>query len=138
MPKKNSLIFALMKGLFFILILVIVSSFFLPDRAAACDTGGHDAEMACCETGLHGKQPTDYISCAIHLPDKAAGQHHGPCDGGCSSTGCHCPVTALSLTLLQGNKHDLPLVNFKSHLPFYTAPGISSGYLSIWRPPKID
>ena len=65
------------------------------------------------------------------------GAHGKDCDGNCGNPACHCPTNCTNFTIpffdgFLGIKSIVSKPNFYYQDTYY-----SSGFLSIWQPPKI-
>lgn len=127
-------------------ILLLLSGFFLmPAWSYACGTGTDKTEMSCCEQGQ-----TDQSCCEQETVTGAeaccSSQEPGEetcdsrCGGACGQGSCHCPIVHSSFALpvfsfeLEHNKSRYFLQKVKFHeKEFY----LSSGFYSVWLPPKI-
>ncbi len=133
-----------MKNIFHIAFLIFVFGvLFMPPQVLACENRSGNSEMACCKKN----KVSD-----IHKKDCCAKKHgvkkHGAqnpknnskkdCDG-CDQNSCSCAPSSLSFTLptlfyLENKTFNSSKVTEKSS---YTETYVSSGFLSIWLPPKL-
>ncbi|QEC73291.1 hypothetical protein FSB73_18065 [Arachidicoccus ginsenosidivorans] len=104
----------------------------MPNMSYACNSTSGKTETSCYEKGKVCDK-ADKSCCAEHHSKKGA---HDDCGGGCNNA-CHCPsVTAVALLFKSAAKNNI-FVNSKqqSYIPEFI---LSSGFHSIWLPPKIS
>ncbi len=129
------------KKVFFILMTLGIVFYFIPATANNMDMScsKHEAkDMSCCEgenTTASKDAADNDIPWQLNKPEKQKDEH-GCCEGSCPAPACHCPVTAVYVTIVTHTKSDDwldPGVSLFPSIPF----DIFSGFSSIWRPPKI-
>jgi|SRR5690625_3881628 len=129
------------KKVFFILLTLGIAFYFIPATAKDMDMPCHEHEemdMSCCKeenTTASNDAVDDDISSNLNQPEKQKDEH-GCCEGGCPASACHCPVTAVFVTVLTQTKSADwldPGIGLFPSIPS----DVSIGFSSIWRPPKI-
>ena len=117
----------------YILLIVMLGFFWTPTLAYACGKTAEKTEKSCCDKLT--SQPKDKDCCKSHSKKD---KNDDDCDGKCKNPACHCPTApfAFALTLDAGMKNHI-LVPEKLTIG-YTHSYISSGFHSIWLPPKIS
>jgi hypothetical protein len=117
----------------FILLSVLTGFFLVPGVTYGCGSNpGKEAASCCQERQARGKD--EQSCCAGHHSKKSADNDH---DKGCSHHFCHCSsVSATVLSYSDSVKHYLLVIPKKEyHLSDFV---LSSGFHSIWLPPKIS
>ena len=124
-------------------ILLLLLGFFLtPALSYACDSDMDDTEMSCCAADqTFGQAPSGKVSASC-CSGEASGQETcgGNCEGACGQSACSCPITHSNFALLvlsfdwEGNRCRYAFQKTKFHdKEFY----LSSGFNTVWLPPKI-
>lgn len=132
MIQKN--IFAILKNLVIILFFSLTGALLVPKAARACCCGHHAMKEIACKKQAATHRSTNNSSCNIHDAATAHSPQHNPHSGqgtcNCSSSNVNGNVTEISHHLLFGGLK-------KVFMPPYIISSPSSGYFSLWRPPKI-
>ncbi|MBP7642689.1 MAG: hypothetical protein KA767_05085 [Saprospiraceae bacterium] len=116
-----------------IILLIVMLGFFLtPTLTYACGKPAEKTEKSCCEKGVSISDKKD--CCKTHSEND---NNNDGCEGKCGHPSCHCPITPLTIALpfVSKEKHNFYFVE-KQSIP-YTETYTSSGFCSIWLPPKI-
>lgn len=117
------------KKILIILLLISIGFISTPNVSYACNSYSAKAE-----TSFYSKGKTCDESCCGEQHSKKG--VHDDCTGGCNNV-CHCPsVTAVAVPFISTVKHYIFIYSKQRYYP----PGIilSSGFHSIWLPPKIS
>jgi len=121
-----------MKLRFFIFTLFFLGLFCVPIKGYACATtkSVHKVTSTKCEPSKTQKQ----ACCADHSNKKS-----DPCSGKCGSTKCLTSCTTINLLLNTAFEFEVnTYVHFVQKTGFYYVdPYVSTGFFSIWLPPKI-
>lgn len=107
--------------------------FLTPTLTYACGKSVEKTEKSCCKKET---SKSDKKDCCKNHSQKD--KNDDDCDGKCKNPSCHCPTAplAFALTLDAGMKNHIIVLE---NLTFgYTQSYISSGFHSIWQPPKIS
>ena len=117
----------------YILLIVMLGFFLTPTLTNACGKSHTKTEKSCCNKKT---SQTDKKDCCINHTDN--NQNNDGCDGKCKNHSCHCPTVCFGCTLpfTSEPKYSILVVSKKQFFP-YTNPYPSSGFHSIWQPPKI-
>jgi hypothetical protein len=117
----------------FILLSVLTGFFLMPKLTYACGANSDKVETVCCKEGRVCDQD-DKSCCADHHSKNRADDD---CGGQCNHGSCHCPsVTAPALPDGEGIKRPIFIPQKQR---YYLADFVlSSGFHSIWLPPKIS
>lgn len=132
MIQKN--IFAILKNTVIILFFSLAGILLAPKAARACCCGHHAMkEMGCKkQTVIH--RSTNNSCCIIHDTATAHYPQHNPHSGqgtcNCSSSNGNGNVTKINHHLLFTGLKEVSLCSYIISSP-------TSGYFSLWRPPKI-
>lgn len=118
----------------YILLIILLGFFMAPTISYACGKSHSETEQSGCDNNTSELDKEDCCK------TKHAQSNHddGDCGDKCGDSSCHCSAHSFScaLTYASETKLDLFVVSDKQHL-HYTNLYISSGYHSIWQPPKI-
>lgn len=108
--------------------------FLTPTLTYACGTNTEKTEKSCCEKGTSKTDKKDCCKKDHSQKDK----NDDGCGGKCKNPSCHCPTLnfTIALPFVSELKHRISFVEKQSIL--YTETYISSGFHSIWLPPKIS
>ena len=138
----------------FSIVLVIMLGFFLmPTLSYACGKD-HKKNAQSHTAATHSQTTISIGSKANSCCDKKTSQtekkdccknkhsqnnnDNDDCNGKCGNSSCHCPAVAFGFILYSSElKYNLAIVPQKQFF-LYSDPYISSGYHSIWQPPKIS
>ena len=106
---------------FYILLLVVLGFFMMPSVAFACGT--KTEQKNCCK-----KENTSNES------------SHDGCNGACKDLSCNSSTVYMGLTSLFHTELNSQLFSFSTEKQnyYYSEIFISSGFRSIWLPPKIS
>jgi hypothetical protein len=117
-----------------ILLIVMLGFFLTPTLTYACGTSAKKTEKSCCEKGASKADKKDCCKQDHSQKDK----NDDGCGGQCGNSSCHCPTLniAIALPFVSELKHNVFIAQKRS-IP-YTETYFSSGFLSIWLPPKIS
>ena len=119
------------KNLHIATLIFILGIFLMPTLNYACGT---NAEKRCCKNEMPSK--TEKKSCC---ESKKSENQNKPCGGKCGHS--NCTVTVINYSLIPLNDIDFRnnafvLSNKKQNF-FYDDTFLSSGFTSVWLPPKI-
>ena len=106
--------------------------FLTPTLTYACGKKSEKTEKSCCEKGT-SQNDTKECCKKSHSQDN---KNDNGCGGQCGNPSCHCPTVNITLPFVSEVKHNLFYVEKLSI--YYTETYISSGFRSIWLPPKIS
>ncbi|MEC3875205.1 hypothetical protein [Chryseobacterium salviniae] len=140
--KKNNLIcnFAVLKNLRIhigIITLICLGFFLIPTQSYACSKKSTRTEQASCEKE-HSKKSEHKSSCKDKSCKKCKDGHD--CGGNCKHSSCRCGASTTSLNLpivIELKAKNLFAAAKKQKFGFKQA-YYSSGFFSIWLPPKIS
>ena len=115
--------------------LIVVLGFFLtPTLTYACGKSHTQTEKSCCDKKT---SQTDKNDCCKNKNSHNQ-KDNDDCGGKCGHSSCHCPTVSFSfIPSTPELKYNLLVVAQKQFF-LYSDPYISSGYHSIWQPPKIS
>ena len=118
-----------------ILLIVMLGFFLTPTLTYACGKKTEKTEKSCCEKSPSQTGETKECCKKSHSQDE---KDDDGCNGQCGNPSCHCPTINISITLpiFSELKHSVFYVEKLNFL--YTETYISSGFHSIWQPPKIS
>lgn len=92
------------------------------------------AEKSCCKKEISSK--SEKKECCSDTHSKNKGKH---CDGKCGHSGC--TTSVLNLNIISTNVFDIEFKNIdfytKKDSFYHSKTFISSGFTSVWLPPKI-
>lgn len=117
----------------YILLLVVLGFFMSPTTAMACNQKG---EMTCCAKKSTAKK--EKKDCCSKKQSSKKESHDG-CNGACKNITCGGSFVYLGMTNGIQLEFNNPLFDFstKKQNFYYSNIFVSSGYKSIWLPPKI-
>ncbi len=133
-----------MKNIFHIVVLIFVFGVLVtPSHILACEKRGSNSELACCKKSK--VSDTNKKDCCANKQGVKKHCTQNPKDNSkkdsddCDQNSCSCAPTSLSFTLpstfyLENKAFNPSKVTEKSS---YTETYVSSGFLSIWLPPKL-
>lgn len=115
-----------------ILLIVMLGFFLTPTLTYACGKSAEKTEKSCCKNETSKSEKKD--CCKSHSQND---KNDDGCGGKCKNPSCHCPTTppTIALPFVSKEKQNILFIE-KQNIP-YTETYISSGFLSIWLPPKI-
>ncbi|PKQ46141.1 hypothetical protein [Confluentibacter flavum] len=120
-----------MSRFLYIVCLTLFGFILIPTNSYACGTSREKSERTCTKDKLAN---SDIQDCC-----KQADSSHSEkgCDGICSNAGCHCPSVFSNVTNPLFTKLvQVKFIETTTNL-YYQETYYSSGFLSIWQPPKI-
>ncbi|MCO5255090.1 MAG: hypothetical protein M9892_12090 [Bacteroidetes bacterium] len=118
-----------------ILLIMMLGFFLTPTLTYACGKKTEKTEKSCCEKSTSQTGNSKDCCKKSHSQDD---KNDDDCNGQCGNSSCHCPTIniTIALPIFPELKHSVfyaKKLNF-----FYTETYISSGFRSIWQPPKIS
>ena len=117
----------------YILLIALLGFFLTPTLTYACSKSHTQTEKSCCDKKT---SQTDKNNCCKNKSSHNQKDNDG-CGGKCGHSSCHCPTVSFSfIPSTPELKYNLLVVAQKQFF-FYSDPYFSSGYHSIWQPPKI-
>lgn len=139
---------------FSIVVVIMLGFFLMPSVSYAC--GKHHDKKG--QTHFAIKFPQSTISASTNInsccgtetsqsckkgccdkKNSQNGNHDDGCSGKCGHSSCHCPTVNFGFTLpFFSEPKQRFIVAFKKQFFTDTDPYISSGFYSIWLPPKIS
>lgn len=136
--------FTMTKKFHISLLIVTLGFFLMPTLTFACGT---NAEKSCRGVSSGKKRPSAKTqkkdcckkgTCTAHHHSK--GKNHDGCDGNCNDSSCHCSPTHFSVTLPSSVEMKPKYFHFFTEKQtFYDKETyLSSGFCSVWLPPKIS
>ncbi|MEX0995841.1 MAG: hypothetical protein WDZ45_02185 [Flavobacteriaceae bacterium] len=123
-----------MTRFFYITFFTLVGFIMTPTVTYACSSKSNETEISSNNSNKESLQKND--SC--NKEKGQCGEHEKDCDGKCGNSNCHCPSSSISFTIpffaqLSQTKIILSKPKFYYQETYY-----SSGFTSIWLPPKIS
>lgn len=117
----------------YIAFLTLIGLSVAPPEVYACGSKSKNKETAC----SHYSETDSENNACCDTEKGQCNKHGNDCDGKCGNPSCHCPTNHTTFLLpvfikLSGTKS----INNKPN-SYYQNSSYSSGYLSIWLPPKI-
>ena len=120
-----------MKNLFHTFILILTIGFFLPTSGYACGT---KIEKSCCKKVTSSK--TEKNDCCKNKQSK---DKDNSCGGKCGHS--NCTTSSVTFSLISFNEIQFKNNNFDFSIEkpkfYHSKTFISSGFTSVWLPPKI-
>lgn len=112
--------------------LVLMGFFLIPNVAQACEM---NTKKSCCTT-------QDHSCCATHKESKQDKKNQKSCDNGkCNDTSCTCSTVVFGSSMFILTFEEIKTSDFyfnkKEKVSFFSKTFISSGFRSVWLPPKI-
>lgn len=122
-----------MTRFFYIALIILIGFIIIPTNTYAWETKSEKIENTCTKQSDTEKEKKN----CCNPEKKQCGKHGKDCGGDCSNADYHCPTNCLNFILpfFDGFSEIKIIVN-KSNF-FYQDTYNSSGFLSIWLPPKI-
>mgnify|MGYP007002410068 FL=1 len=122
-----------MTRFFYIALLTLIGFFLTPTDTYACGSKSENIENTCTK---QSNTETEKKDCC-DTEKGQCGKHGKDCDGKCGNPACHCPTncTNFTITFFDGFSGITIIVNKPNF--YYQDTYYSSGFLSIWQPPKI-
>ncbi|MDT3401943.1 hypothetical protein [Mucilaginibacter terrae] len=117
-----------------VLLLIMSLGFFLmPGKTYACVSAKAQKERSACKKMQTDKHDAKHDCC------KGKKQHKKACDGKCKSCVCNnVPATHFSMLASVNSNAQHAFAETQKTTFGYKAAHYSSGYISIWLPPKIS
>ena len=120
-----------MKNLFHTFILILTIGLFLPTSGYACGT---KIEKSCCKKEISSK--TEKKDCCKNKQSK---DKDNSCGGKCGHS--NCTTSSVTFSLISFNEIQFKNNNFDFSIEkpkfYHSKTFISSGFTSVWLPPKI-
>lgn len=119
----------------FILLIVMLGFFLTPTLTYACGKKTEKTEKSCCEKSP--SQTGDTKECCKKSHSQNDKNDDG-CNGQCGNSSCYCPTINITIAfpVFSELRHSVFYTEKLSF--FFTETYISSGFHSIWQPPKIS
>lgn len=116
------------------ILFLILSITLMPSIVFACASG---SEKSCCKKEITKSETKS--NCTETSPTPAGDEDcEGNCGGDCGHNNCHCSGTTLHVLFIATTKSNVFQTKVeKQFFPKRDTPP-SSGFLSIWLPPKIS
>lgn len=122
-----------MTRFFYITFFTLIGFIMLPTVTYACSSTSNETEINSNNSNNASLQKND--SCNKEIGQ--CGNHGKNCDGKCSNPICHCPTSCTNFTIpFLAQFSQVKLILSKPNF-YYQETYYSSGFLSIWLPPKI-
>lgn len=115
-----------------ILLIVMLGFFLTPTLTYACGKSVEKTEKSCCKKET---SKSDKKDCCKNHSQKD--KNDDDCDGKCKNSSCHCPTAPLAIVLPFVTEMKYYNIFLEKVTIAYTETYISSGFRSIWLPPKI-
>ena len=106
--------------------------FLTPTLTYACGKPAEKTEKACCKKETSQTEKKD--CCKSHSQND---KNDDGCGGKCKNPSCHCPTAPLTIALPFVTEMKYHNIFLEKVTIAYTETYISSGFRSIWLPPKI-
>jgi len=135
-PNKKIYTFADRKNMtrqISIMLIVMLGFFLTPTLTYACGKSHTKTEKSCCDKKT---SQTDKKDCCKNKSSHNQ-KDNDNCGGKCGNSSCHCPPISFGFVPTLSEPKYSVLVVSKRQFFFYTNPYLSSGFHSIWQPPKI-
>ncbi|HRP91094.1 MAG TPA: hypothetical protein PKX92_13770 [Edaphocola sp.] len=116
-----------------ILLIVMLGFFLTPTLTYACGKPAEKTEKSCCKKETSQTEKKD--CCKSHSQDD---KNDDDCNGQCGNHSCHCPTINITIALPFFPELNHSVFYAEKLSFFYTETHISSGFRSIWQPPKIS
>ncbi|WP_162817820.1 hypothetical protein U0035_14055 [Niabella yanshanensis] len=116
-----------------LLLLLALGLFLAPNPSYACSKTSTKTEKATCSKKKAKKDSSKTEACKKN-------KHHNDCGGKCKNASCYCSTSAslFSWLPLTKEKEKDCFVTVKKQKCSFEEACYSSGYFSIWLPPKIS
>lgn len=115
-----------------IMLIVVLGFFLTPTLTYACGKSHTKTEKSCCDKKTSQTEKKD--CCKNHTDNN---QNNDGCGGKCKNASCHCPTPPLTIALPFVTEMKYHNIFLEKVTIAYTETYISSGFRSIWLPPKI-
>lgn len=120
---------------FYYIAFIILTGFFLtPAQSYACGTESDKTETSCNKQA--DAEADNNETC--NNETEHCGKHGNDCDGKCGNPSCHCPTNGINFTVPFFVQLSQVKVIFIKPNFYYQETHYSSGFRSIWLPPKIS
>ena len=106
--------------------------FLTPTLTYACGKPAEKTEKACCKKETSQTEKKD--CCKSHSQND---KNDDGCGGKCKNPSCHCPTALLTIALPFVTEMKYHNIFLEKVTIAYTKTYVSSGFHSIWLPPKI-
>lgn len=118
----------------YILLIALLGFFLTPTLTYACSKSHTQTEKSCCDKKT---SQTDKNDCCKNKSSHNQKDNDG-CEGKCGHSSCHCPTITLTIALPFVSEMKHHIIVLEKLTIGYTQSYISSGFHSIWQPPKIS
>ena len=104
-----------------------------PTTTYACGPKSENIEDTCSKQSNRDKEKND----CCDTEKGQCGDHGKDCEGNCGNPACHCPTNCTTSTIpFSDGFSGITIIVGKPNF-YYQDTYCSSGFLSIWQPPKI-
>jgi len=122
-----------MTRFFYIALLSLIGFFLTPTDSYACGSNSENIENT---STIQSYTKTEKKDCC-NTEKRQCGKHGKDCDGKCGNPACHCPTNCTNFTIpFFDGFLGITIIVSKPNF-YYQDTYYSSGFLSIWQPPKI-
>lgn len=118
----------------YILLIALLGFFLTPTLTYACGKSHTKTEKSCCDKKT---SQTDKKDCCKNKSSHNQ-KDNDNCGGKCGNSSCHCPTAPLAIVLPFVTEMKYYNIFLEKVTIAYTEIYISSGFHSIWLPPKIS
>jgi hypothetical protein len=122
-----------MKRFYYIAFLILTGFFLTPMQSYACGTDSEKIETSC---DKQSDSDVEKEHCC-NTEKGQCGEHRKDCDGNCGNPDCHCPASCTNFTIPFFAQLSQTKIIVSKPKFYYQEAYYSSGFLSIWLPPKI-
>lgn len=122
-----------MTRLIYIALLTLTGFLLTPTDTYACGAKSEKTENTCSKQSDTEKENKDCCNTGTEHCDK----HGKHCEGKCGNPDCHCPTICTNFTVSAFAQFLMTKVILSKLKFFYQEAFYSSGFTSIWLPPKI-
>ncbi len=132
-----TLLYKLKKRLNILFVLLTFGFILTPQGSYGCETKSCKSEKTCCAKSKSTSKDKKFCCQNINKNKK---NETGGCGGTCGHRSCSCPTTQITFIIPFNTiiKDKFNLFNYKSQPFVHKEIQLSSGFLSIWLPPKIS
>lgn len=135
MCKAQNILYRMYRALKIIFSILILGLFLVPVEVSACTSHSNPKtikkEKSCCDHSDHqSKQACKKDCCKDKEGDSG-------CSGNCDARSCHTTAQTFCVHPIVGYSNNVFEYEDKNSYPSYKQPCYSSGFHSIWQPPKI-
>jgi hypothetical protein len=117
----------------YIALLTLIGFFLTPTDIYACGSKSETVENTCSNQSQTEQEKKD----CCDTEKGQCGKHGKDCDGKCGNPDCHCPTSHTNFTIPFLIKFSGIKLILNKPIFYYQDSFYSSGFLSIWLPPKI-